>query len=85
MLAYLIIMGTSGLGYLGAPWWLALLSAAALAAIARRELLPLRPGFLSIDAPYLLESAVHARIAHSLVAAVAAYVWGALVRLALGG
>ena len=85
MLAYLIIIGTSAVGYVGGPWWLLLGSAAALAAMASRELHRLRPRFVAIDAPYLLESAVHARMAHSLIAAVAAYAWGTLVRVALGG
>jgi hypothetical protein len=84
MLAYLVIVGTSALGYLGAPWWLALFSAAALGGLAHRELQPLRPRFLAIGAPYLLEGAVHARIAHSAIASATAFAWGALVRLALG-
>jgi hypothetical protein len=85
MLAYLIIIGTSVLGYFGAPWWLLLCAAAGLSAIAVHELQPLRPRFSAIGAPYLLESAVHARVAHSLWAAVAAFAWGVLVRIVLNG
>jgi hypothetical protein len=85
MLAYLIIIGTSVLGYVGAPWWSLLCGAAALGIIGNRELQPLRLRFLAVGAPYLLESAMHARIAHSVIASLVAFAWGALIRTVLGG
>jgi hypothetical protein len=85
MLAYFIIIATSVLGYVGAPWWSLLGGAATLAVLGNRELQPLRPRFQAIGASYLLENAVHARVAHSMIAAAIAFGWGALIRLALGG
>ena len=84
MLAYLIIIATSLLGYVGAPWWSLFCGAAGLAFLGSLELQPLRTRFLAVGAPYLLENAIHARIAHSVIAAVVAFAWGALIRMALG-
>jgi len=85
MLAYATILGTSALGFFGAPWWLLFVGAAGLVCLAQRELLALGSRFSAVGATYILETAAHARIAHSLLAAIAAYGWGALVRLVLAG
>jgi hypothetical protein len=84
MLAYLVIIATSALGYADAPWWSLFCGAAALAALGSLQFQPLRPRFIAIGAPHLLETAMQARIGHSVIAAVAAFAWGAVVRLALG-
>jgi hypothetical protein len=85
MLAYLIIVGTSVLGYVGAPWWSLLCGAAALGLVGNRELLPLRARFVAVGAPHLLVTATHSRIAQSVLAALVAFGWGALRRTGLGG
>jgi len=85
MLAYATIIGTSALGYFGAPWWLLLLGAGALVCLAQRELRALGPRFSAVGASYMFEAAAHARIGHSLLAAIAAYGWGALVRVVVAG
>jgi hypothetical protein len=85
MLAYATIMTTAALGYFGAPWWLLLLGAGALVFLAQRELRELGPRFSVVGATYMFEAAAHARIGHSLLAATAAYGWGALVRLVVAG
>ena len=85
MLAYATIVGTSALGYFGAPWWLLLFGAGGLACLAQLELRALGARFSAVGATYMLEAAAHARIGHSLLAAFVAYGWGALVRLVLAG
>jgi len=85
MLGYATIVATSALGYFGAPWWSLLCGIVALTMLSLRELQPLRPRFSAIGAPYLLENAAYARVGHSVLAAIAAFAWGALVRVVLGG
>jgi hypothetical protein len=85
MLAYATIISTSALGYFGTPWWSLLLGAGALVCLAQRELHSLGPRFSALGATYMFEAAAHARIGHSLLAAIAAYGWGALVRLVVAG
>jgi hypothetical protein len=84
MIAYATITATAGMGYFGAPWWSLLFGAGALAYLAHLELRALGPRFSAVGALYMLEAATHARVGHSLLAASAAYGWGALVRIALG-
>ena len=83
MLGYLTIFATAVLGYLGAPWWTLLGGAAVLSALAAFDLRPFRSRLSTIGALYLVEQAVYARMAHSALAAVAAFAWGALIRLAI--
>jgi hypothetical protein len=83
MMACTIIIGTAGLGYFGAGWWTALIGALALTALSYLELSALRPRLAAVSGSYLFEAAVQARAGHSLLAAGAAYGWGALVRLVL--
>ena len=84
-LAYAMILTTSALGYFGAPWWLLLFGAGGLVCLAQLELRALGSRFSTVGATYMLEAAAHARVGHSLLAAIAAYGWGALVRFVLGG
>jgi hypothetical protein len=84
-LAYAMIVTTSALGYFGAPWWLLLFGVGGLACLAHLELRALGSRFSAVGATYMLEAAAHARLGQSLLAAIAAYVWGALVRYVFGG
>jgi len=83
-LAYALIVTTAALGYFGAPWWLLLLGAGGLACLAQLELRALGSRFSGVGATYMLETATHARLGHSLLAAIAAYGWGVLVRYVFG-
>jgi hypothetical protein len=85
MLALATILSTAASGYFGGPWWSLLVGAAGLMCLAQLELRSLSARFSQVGAAYVLEAAAHARIGHSLLAASAAYGWGALVRLVLGG
>jgi hypothetical protein len=62
-----------------------LCGAAGLIWLSLIELRALGPRFSAVGATYMLESAAHARLGHSLLAAIAAYGWGALVRFVLAG
>ena len=84
-LAYAMILTTAALGYFGAPWWLLFVGAGGLMCLAQLELRALGPRLSAVGATYMLEAATHARIGHSLLAALAAYGWGAVVRFVLGG
>jgi hypothetical protein len=84
MIAYATIVSIAGMGYFGAPWWSLLVGAGALAYLAHLELRALGPRFSAVRAMYMLEAATHARVGHSLLAAAAAYGWGAVVRIAFG-
>ena len=83
MMACATILTTAVLGYVGAPWWTALVGALALTALSYLELSALRGRLTSVGGGYLFDAAVQARAGHSLLAAAAAYGWGALVKLAL--
>lgn len=83
MLGYGTILGTAGLGYFGAPWWSLLSGAALLAGLAIWDLQPLRSGLTAVGASHVAEGAGYARIGHSVLAAIAAFTWGTLVRLLL--
>lgn len=81
MASYCTILAVAFLGAFNGPWYLLLVGAAVLAAIALYNQRQYRPRFSETGMVAVFDTAAHASAAHALLASLAAYGLGAVARL----
>ena len=81
MASYCTILAVAFLGAFNGPWYLLLVGAAVLAAIAIHSQRQYRPRFADTGMVAVFDTAAHASVGHALVASLAAYALGVAARL----
>lgn len=84
-IAYSTLLAVGLASYFGLPWFVLLFGAAVLTAIAVLEQWEYRPRLAAMGMTDLLQTTAMASLGSGLLAAVAAYVVGLVVRSAFGG